>query len=84
MKCLQLIKLNLKLSNMKVIKGYIYKNSDGEFFTPAMTGVFGIVDAWRCDKNGNVIDINENPYPIPVFTFDLIKVSKNKNNYEYP
>lgn len=68
---------------MKTLKGNIY--TDGEnHYTPAQTGDFYIVDMWKCDKKGNVNDIEENPYPVPVSTNGLKFVCKSKVNYEYP
>ena len=69
---------------MKIREGLIYKNSDNEFYTPAQTGDFYIVDMWECNEHGEVKDIEENPYPSPINTSDLIEHGENKNNYEYP
>lgn len=69
---------------MKVIKGNIYKNEDGEFLTPAQSGDFYICDMWVCDKDGNVLDIEENPFPVPKYTNDLTLVSESVCEYEYP
>ena len=69
---------------MDVKQGYVYKNADNEYYTPAQSGQFYIVDCWKCDKNGNVEDINENPWPTPVSTSDFKRVKATKNNYSYP
>jgi hypothetical protein len=69
---------------MNVKIGIVYKNSDKEYFTPAQNGDFYIVDMWQCDKSGQVKDIDENPYPTPINTSDLVKVGKSKYDYEYP
>jgi len=69
---------------MQVIKGNIYKNADGEFLTPAQSGNFYICDMWVCDKSGNVPDIEENPFPVPKYTNDIVLIGDCKNEYEYP
>lgn len=69
---------------MKIEKGKIYINSDGEFFTPAMSGDFIIVDMWQCDKTGLVPDIIENPSPKPVNTNDLKVIGFSSYAYNYP
>ncbi len=69
---------------MKTQKGLVYTNTDNEFYTPAMTGNFYIVDMWECDKNGLVKDIEENPCPKPVNTSDLKYYGQSKHGYSYP
>jgi hypothetical protein len=68
----------------KVKVGFVYKNSDGEYFTPAQSGNFWIVDMWKCSKDGEVSDIIKNPCPVPVNTSDLKEIGKSKYKYEYP
>lgn len=72
------------MSNFKIKVGFVYKNSDNEFFTPAQSGNFWICDFWRCDKKGEVLDIDINPQPIPVNTCDMVLVGKSNFNYSYP
>ena len=69
---------------MNVKIGFIYTNSENEFFTPAQSGEFYIVDMWECDSSGIVKDIEENPFPTPKNTSDLKEFKQNKNSYEYP
>lgn len=69
--------------NYKIKVGFVYQNSDGEYFTPAQSGNFYIVDMWKCNISGYVDDINENPSPIPVNTSDLKEIGKSEHEYEY-
>lgn len=64
--------------------GNVYKNDEGEFLTPAQNGNFFICDMWVCDKEGNVQDIEENPYPVPKYTNDLTLIKESNPKYEYP
>lgn len=69
---------------MKIKKGLIYKDEDGDFYTPAMSGDFWIVDMWNCDKGGTVPDIEENTSPVPKNTAGLTEVFGYSKNYNYP
>lgn len=69
---------------MKVQINNIYKNREGEFFTPAQSGDFYIVDMWECDKMGLVEDIDENPCPTPIATDELSFFAESNFNYAYP
>ena len=69
---------------MKIDIGKVYVDSDGEFFTPAMSGDFYIVDMWPCDNKGVSNDIIDNPNPTPVNTCDLKLHGNSEVIYEYP
>jgi hypothetical protein len=68
----------------KIQVGFVYKNEDNEYFTPAQSGNFWIVDAWKCNKDGEVLDIIQNPCPVPVATANLKKIGACKFSYDYP
>lgn len=72
------------MEKYKINIGFVYRNSDGEHYTPAQSGNFWIVDMWKCQDNGKVDDIDINPCPIPVNTSDLKEIGISKFNYEYP
>lgn len=74
----------MQQSEYKIKVGFVYTNSDGEFFTPAQSGNFYIVDMWKCEKDGNVLDIIENPCPVPIVTADLKEFGISKYQHEYP
>jgi hypothetical protein len=69
---------------MQTTIGKVYKNNDGDFFTPAQTGNYYIVDMWKCTKDGEVLDINENPCPVPVMTAELKEIGNAVFEYGYP
>lgn len=74
----------MKENNQKIEIGIVYSNGNKEYFTPAQSGNFYIVDMWKCKRNGEVLDINENPCPIPIMTNELKQIGKSKFKYEYP
>jgi len=75
---------HIKIQVMKVSVGKVYKNKYGEYYTPAMSRDFGIVDMWKCNKNSWIGDIKRNPCPMPQSTEDLKYVSESKYSYSYP
>ena len=68
---------------MKVTKGSVYKNGR-EYFTPAQSGDFFVVDVWKCDKFGNVKDLDENPDPYPMKVQELTLIGATDKVYNYP
>lgn len=64
---------------MYVVQGVIYESKDGPYdeekpqyncYSPAMSGDYGIVDCWICDKKGN-IHPGYDVCPVPIDTEDL-------------
>ena len=74
----------MKNNDYKIKVGFVYTNGCGEYFTPAQSGNFYIVDMWKCTKQGKVLDINKNPCPVPKMTNELKQIGKSKFEYEYP